>query len=113
MYRVFRHVLPMAKAWRLSTDKALTRFFKGLGTAVSGPRSAFDDAFDDVVRARRAASRSMRSSSGLQTLPSLDQNGGPVSTQRGKLRVGSPPRTYSPRSGPQALTYMSTNGGTP
>lgn len=48
MFNVYQHVLPLAKAWRTTIDKPLTRFFKGLGEAAQDIRDTFDDTFDDV-----------------------------------------------------------------
>lgn len=41
--RVFTHLLPHAKAWRITTDKALRRFFTGLSEALGPPIKTFID----------------------------------------------------------------------
>ena len=48
MFRTYQHVLPLAKAWRTTIDKPLTRFFKGLGKAAQDIREEHDDVFNDL-----------------------------------------------------------------
>jgi len=48
-FRQFQHLLPQARAWRLTIDKTLRRFFEGLaGGAPVDARAYIDDVFDDV-----------------------------------------------------------------
>lgn len=48
MFSLYQHVLPLAKAWRTTIDKPLTRFFKGLGDSSQDVRDNFDGVFDDT-----------------------------------------------------------------
>lgn len=46
--RIFKHLLPDARAWRLTTSKTLRSFFEGLGGAASDARSFVDDVHNDL-----------------------------------------------------------------
>jgi uncharacterized protein YmfQ (DUF2313 family) len=48
MFKVFQHVLPNARAWRLTADKKLRQFFVGLGNAAQEVRTFFDLILDDL-----------------------------------------------------------------
>jgi hypothetical protein len=56
--RVFKHVLPNAKAWRITIDKTLRQFFEGLSGLPSDVREYFDllwfDILPDTTRELRA-----------------------------------------------------------
>lgn len=42
-FRIFQHLLPRAKAWSLTADKPLRRFFVGLANATGAPFKTFFD----------------------------------------------------------------------
>lgn len=46
--RVFRHLLPNARAWRLVVDKKLRSFFEGLAESGSTARAFFDGVYLDL-----------------------------------------------------------------
>jgi hypothetical protein len=48
MFKVFQHVLPNARAWRLTVDKKLRQLFVGLGDASQEIRTFFDLVLDDL-----------------------------------------------------------------
>jgi len=48
MFKVFQHVLPNARAWRLTIDKKLRQLFAGLGAAAQDVRDFFDSVLDDL-----------------------------------------------------------------
>lgn len=52
--RIFKHILPNARAWRLTTEKQLRQFFEGLTDLPSGVRDFFDliwlDLFPQTTR---------------------------------------------------------------
>ncbi|ANO58050.1 hypothetical protein [Shewanella phage SFCi1] len=48
MFKVFQHLLPNARAWRLTTNKLLRQFFEGLGAASQNVRDYFDLVLDDL-----------------------------------------------------------------
>jgi uncharacterized protein YmfQ (DUF2313 family) len=48
MFKVFQHVLPNARAWRLTIDKKLRQLFVGLGEAAQSVREFFNRVFADV-----------------------------------------------------------------
>jgi uncharacterized protein YmfQ (DUF2313 family) len=47
-FRVFRHLLPNARAWRLLTDKKLRALFEGLTSAGADARTFFDSVWLDI-----------------------------------------------------------------
>ncbi|MBW1725991.1 MAG: hypothetical protein JRJ62_00135 [Deltaproteobacteria bacterium] len=46
-FRIFQHLLPNAKAWRLTIDKQLREFFEGLSGLGTDIKAFYDDVFDD------------------------------------------------------------------
>lgn len=48
MFKVFQHVLPSARAWRLTIDKPLRRLIAGLGDASQSVREHFNRVFADI-----------------------------------------------------------------
>jgi hypothetical protein len=42
------HLLPNARAWRITIEKTLRKFFEGLADGLTGPVEYFDDIYDDV-----------------------------------------------------------------
>jgi len=46
-FRIFQHLLPNAKAWRLTIDKQLREFFEGLSGLGSDVKTFYDGIFDD------------------------------------------------------------------
>lgn len=44
----FKHLLPNAKAWRITADKQLREFFQGLTIIGSDPRAFFDGIYRDI-----------------------------------------------------------------
>lgn len=46
--RVFKHLLPNARAWRITVDKKLRQFFKGLSCVGSGVKTFLDDIWLDI-----------------------------------------------------------------
>ena len=48
LFRVFRHLLPNARAWRLVVDKKLRSFFEGLAGSGSAVRDFFDGVYLDI-----------------------------------------------------------------
>lgn len=50
-FRQFQHLLPDGKAWRITVDKTLRRFFEGLTNAPSDSRDYVDDVYDDTFPA--------------------------------------------------------------
>lgn len=47
--RIFKHVLPRARAWRLTVDKVLREFFEGLASSVGDDTKAFlDGVWNDI-----------------------------------------------------------------
>ncbi len=48
MFKIFQHVLPNARAWRLTIDKKLRQLFVGLGEASQDVRTFFDLVLDDL-----------------------------------------------------------------
>ena len=46
-FRIFQHLLPNAKAWRLTIDKQLREFFDGLSGLGTDIKTFYDDIFDD------------------------------------------------------------------
>lgn len=52
---IFKHVLPRAKAWRITIDKTLRRFFDGLAQEPDSIREFFDDRFEDSFPATTTA----------------------------------------------------------
>lgn len=55
MFRIYQHVLPNARAWRLTVDKRLRQFFEGLGDAAQDVRDFYDDIYDDQLPQRTRA----------------------------------------------------------
>jgi len=47
-FRIIRHLLPSGKAWRLTIDKTLRRFFEGLSSGPADARGFVDDVYDDL-----------------------------------------------------------------
>lgn len=45
---VFKHLLPSGRAWRLTVDKPLRRFFEGLGAPAEDARGFIDDVYSDL-----------------------------------------------------------------
>lgn len=45
---VFKHLLPTGRAWRLTVDKNLRKFFEGLGGAPADAKDYIDDVYDDI-----------------------------------------------------------------
>ena len=45
---VFKHLLPDARAWRLTIDKALRQFFEGLAGLPADVRTFFDNVYTDL-----------------------------------------------------------------
>lgn len=50
-FRIFTHLLPRARAWRLTADKTLRRFFQGLAGAGEDVKAYSDDAQNDLYPA--------------------------------------------------------------
>ena len=46
--RIFQHLLPNAKAWRITTDKQLRQFFEGLTGVGSDVRTFIDLVYKDI-----------------------------------------------------------------
>ena len=46
--RIFKHLLPNAKAWRITIDKTLRRFFEGLTGTGEDVKEFYDDIYDDI-----------------------------------------------------------------
>lgn len=46
--RVFKHLLPRARAWQITVDKVLRQFFEGLAGAGSDARDFFDGVWLDI-----------------------------------------------------------------
>ena len=46
--RIFKHLLPTAKAWRITTDKKLRQFFDGLTGTPSDLKTFFDEVWLDI-----------------------------------------------------------------
>lgn len=46
--RIFKHLLPNGRAWRITIDKQLRRFFEGLSGAGSDVKAFFDGVYADV-----------------------------------------------------------------
>jgi len=49
--RIFQHLLPNARAWRITVDKKLRQFFEGLAPLGSDIRDFFDGIFGDIFPA--------------------------------------------------------------
>lgn len=47
-FRIFRHLLPNARAWRLVVDKKLRSFFEGLAESGGEARAFFDGVYADL-----------------------------------------------------------------
>ncbi len=47
-FRIFQHLLPNARAWRLESDKRLREFFEGLTGIGSDVKTFFDDVWLDI-----------------------------------------------------------------
>lgn len=47
--RVFKHLLPNARAWRITVDKKLRRFFEGLSGVGSDVKTFFDEIWLDIL----------------------------------------------------------------
>jgi len=47
-FRVFKHLLPSARAWRLVVEKRLRQLFEGLAGATSDVKSFFDGVYRDI-----------------------------------------------------------------
>lgn len=47
-FRVLKHLLPRARAWRITIDKTLRRTIKGLSTIGEGVKAEADAAFSDI-----------------------------------------------------------------
>ena len=47
---IFKHLLPDARAWRLTPDKFLRKFFVGLADSdiAAGVKTFFDEIFSDI-----------------------------------------------------------------
>lgn len=45
---VFKHLLPTGRAWRLTVQKNLRRFFEGLSGAPADAKDHIDDVYDDI-----------------------------------------------------------------
>lgn len=48
MIDLFKHLLPTGRAWSITADKPLRKFFEALGDLVSGPRAEADNIFLDI-----------------------------------------------------------------
>lgn len=46
--RIFKHLLPNARAWRLTVEKTLRNFFEGLTGVGEDPKSFLDDIYEDL-----------------------------------------------------------------
>lgn len=44
----YKHLLPNARAWRITVDKALRQFFQGLTSLPGDSRDFFDEAYSDI-----------------------------------------------------------------
>jgi len=47
-FRAFRHLLPTGRAWRVTVDKTLRRFFEALGDFAEDPRLFVDGVWRDI-----------------------------------------------------------------
>lgn len=47
--RLYQHLLPDGRAWRITTDKRLRQFFKGLAEAPSDVKDAADSVWSDLL----------------------------------------------------------------
>ena len=48
MFKAIKHLLPLGRAWVVTTDKYLRRFFQGLGSFYGDIRQYIDDVYGDV-----------------------------------------------------------------
>lgn len=48
MINVFKHLLPTGRAWTITADKTLRKFFESLVDLVSNPRDAADAVYSDI-----------------------------------------------------------------
>lgn len=48
MINIFKHLLPRARAWRITIDKTLRKFFEGLTGLISEPRAFFEGVWTDL-----------------------------------------------------------------
>lgn len=48
MINVFKHLLPTGRAWTITTEKTLRKFFEALIDLVSNPKDAADDIYLDI-----------------------------------------------------------------
>lgn len=46
--RIFKHLLPRGKAWRLTVDRTLRKFFAGLSGVGADAKTAIDAKYDDI-----------------------------------------------------------------
>jgi len=69
--RLFKHLLPRAKAWQITIDKVLRRFFDGLSKEPGSIRDFFDQRFLDVFPGTTSAVSEWLDQFNL--LPSVDE----------------------------------------
>lgn len=48
-FRVYQHILPNARAWRITIDKRLRQFFAGLALSADDVRNAYDLAYQELA----------------------------------------------------------------
>ncbi len=51
-FRIFQHVLPRSRAWRMIVDRFLRKFFVGLGPWQADYRTHIDEIFEDIDPSR-------------------------------------------------------------
>lgn len=72
-FRVLRHLLPRARAWRLTVDNQLREFFEGLGAASGDPRAFFDLVWLDIFPASTRALPEWEQQFGLRDVGLTEQ----------------------------------------
>lgn len=72
-FRLYKHLLPRAKAWNLTANKSLRDFFKGLVTLGSDVEKYYDDILDDVDPQKTRQLTSWDEQFGLQTFNGTEQ----------------------------------------
>jgi len=73
MFKVFQHVLPNARAWRLTIDKKLRQLFVGLGDASQDVRTFYDLVLDDLYPSTTRALDEWEAQFGLPTTGLTEQ----------------------------------------
>jgi len=91
--KIFEHLLPNARAWRLTADKYLRSFFDGLGNAIGEDvKTFFDEVFEDIDPQKTRALESWEDQFALRSTGLTEQERRNILDATWKALGGQDPR---------------------